>query len=66
MYTIKATGEQVKSFMGAISIASAIGSEIVQENGSVCWEPAPGVAEWKIREYREHLAARIAYLESVE
>ena len=58
MYEIKTTGEKIESFMKAIRIAEAIGSEVFEvATGLRRWAPAPKVAAKRMRQYREQVAA---------
>lgn len=61
MYEIKTTGEKIDSFMKAIRVAEAIGSEVFEvATGLRRWAPAPKVAAKRMRQYREHCAAYAA------
>lgn len=67
MYKIEKTGQEEKSFMAAIKIASAIDSEVIEiKTGIVRWTPAPKVSAKRMRRYEEHKRAREAYEKLME
>jgi hypothetical protein len=66
MYTIKTTGQAVKSFVEAIKIAGAANSEVIEvATGLTRWSPLPPVSAKRMRQYREGKNARAAYEKSL-
>ena len=61
MYEIKTTGEKIESYMKAVRIADAIGSEIFEvATGLRRWAPAPKASAKRMRQHREQVAAYAA------